>query len=203
MTGRVLRWGVGVGLAAALPLAGCSNSTAGTPAPASTDGSATSSAQPALDAETYRSKPCELLPAELPQSLGYSGAGTPVTAGKNVDLTTGQSCTWNDFSGGKAKSIQVQILPKNSTPSFPGLASVFHNRELGLIAYAEPTDVLGYQAVFADTTDSRPNGKCAISVAISDNQLISADADGYQGADDSCDTAKQLAEAMIKTLGGS
>jgi hypothetical protein len=202
VTRRVLRWSAGVCLGATL-LGGCSSTTAGSPAPASTGASGgSSSSQPALDAEPYRTKPCELIPADMPASLGFSAPGAAMTEGKNVAVVGGQSCSWNDFSSG-AKSIQVQILPKNSDPRSPGISAILNNFKLGHLAYADPTDVLGYQAVFSDIKESRAQGQCSISVAISDTQVVGATTVGFPGADNSCGTAKQLAEAMVKTLGGA
>ncbi|TNC21182.1 DUF3558 domain-containing protein [Amycolatopsis alkalitolerans] len=206
MRGTVLRLGACLAFGATLALAGCSRSTPGAPAPAGTGTpapatSGTQSSPPALDAEPYRTKPCDLLPAALLKSLGYTAPGTVTAADKAV--IAGNACSWNDYSGPKTRSIQVHIQRKITDPNFPGLTAIFNNYKKGLVAYADPTEVSGYQGVFADMVDERSSGKCDLSVAISDTQVLTASADGYSGAQDSCDTAKQLAQAMIKTLQGS
>ncbi|WP_236788965.1 DUF3558 domain-containing protein [Amycolatopsis sp. GM8] len=205
MRGTILRLGFCLAFGAMFALAGCSQSTPGSPIPADTGTSGPAASgtpsQPALDAEPYRTKPCDLLPADLLKSLGYTAAGMVVAPDKAA--IAGDACAWHDYSGPKAKSIQAHILKKITDPNFPGLAAIFNNYKKGLIAYADPTDVSGYQGVFADLQDDRSSGKCDLSVAISDTQVLTASADGYNNAQDSCDTAKQLAEAMIKTLQGS
>ncbi|MTD52771.1 DUF3558 family protein [Amycolatopsis pithecellobii] len=188
-------------LGTALILAGCSQTTAGTPTgtTASETSSSSGSAMPALDPEPYRDKPCELLSADLPRSLGYTAPGTADISSRVSTLFTGQGCAW--ISG--AKTIQIQILLKNQDPNLPGITKTFLQRDRGVLAYADPTEASGYQAAFADLTDERARGNCAVIVALSSDESAVTRASGYNNAQDSCDTAKQLAEAMIKTLQGS
>jgi hypothetical protein len=194
---------VAITVGATLALAGCSHSTPGSAAPvASSAGAPASTATlPALDPEPYRSKPCDLLPANLPASLGYHQAPIVDTTSQVATLLAGPGCSW--LMPTEPKSIQVQVLIKNRDANLPGLAKTFLQHQRGLIAYADPTEVSGYQAAFADVTDERPRGNCALLVAVSPDEAVNARASGYSGAQESCDTAKQLAEAMIKTLQGS
>ncbi|WP_431876889.1 DUF3558 family protein [Amycolatopsis sacchari] len=187
---------------AALLLAGCSQPTSGAPTPDGSPSAAapSSSGLPALSAEPYRSKPCELLPATLPSSLGYSQAPTAETTGDRATYVTGQTCSWN--MAGASKAIQVQIFPENQNADSPGLTSTFSKFEKGLIAYADRTTVSGYDAVYADLTDERPRGNCPLLVAVSATETVGTRATGYSNAQEACDLAKQLAEAAVKTLQG-
>ena len=128
--------------------------------------------------------------------LGYSNP-TPTTA----DSPFGPGCGWIDISGAKPKnfSVGVQILKGQRNG---GLASVYKTHDSGGYAYADSTDVSGYPAAFADTQDRRDQGKCSVYVGIADDLTFSAGVDGYSGAQDSCDTAKQIAASVITTLQG-
>jgi hypothetical protein len=184
-------------------LTACSQTTRGAATP---DSSSVASASPGsnaarpLNPEPYRDKPCDLLPAELPASLGYPQPGTPDTTSQAATVITGQSCSW--LAPASSKTIQVQVLLENRDAGAPGLAHTFSEHDKGLIAYADPTSVSGYEAAFADLTDERARGNCALLVSVSSTETVVARASGYSGAQDSCDTAKQLAEAMVKTLQG-
>jgi hypothetical protein len=200
---KIIRIGaVMVAVGVTLALAGCSHSTTGSAAPvASSAGAPASSATaPALDPEPYRSKPCDLLPAGLPASLGYHQPPTSDTTSQTATLVAGPACSW--LMPTEPKMIQVQVLIKNRDANLPGLAKTFLQLQRGLIAYADPTEVSGYEAAFADLTDERARGNCALVVAVSADEAVNARASGYSGAQESCDMAKQLAEAMIKTLQG-
>lgn len=192
-----------IAVVAALATTACSQTTSGSAAPATSSATGSSpgasSAQP-LNPEPYRSKPCDLLPAALPTSLGYTQPGIPDTTSQTATIIAGQGCSW--LIPAESKMIQVQVLLENRDANAPGLAKTFSQHEKGLIAYADPTTVSGYEAAYADVTDERPRGNCALLVSVSDTQTLNARASGYSGAQDSCDTAKQLAEAMVKTLQG-
>ncbi len=150
-----------------------------------------------LDPTSYREKPCELLPPQLSQSLNYTNPGITTLNGVGA-IVGGPACNW--LMPGIGKEISVQLGLTNTDPSTPGLARTFALREKGRIAYAEPTEVSGYPAAFADVTDGRPAGRCALAVAVADSEVFAATAQGYQGAQESCDLAKQVAEAVIQTL---
>lgn len=184
----------------ALALAACSQTTGGTPAPAS--GTASSSPPP-VNVEPYRTKPCDLLAPSAVNSFGYTEPGSPTTDGSATLQINGQSCAWHSVVNGKSRSLQIGIALTNTNPRHPGLSDIYDNAKTGLVAYAVPTDVSGYPAVFADLRDDRPKGICTVTFAVSDTQLLTAGTTGYTGAQDSCDTAKQAAEDMIKTLKGA
>lgn len=183
-------------------LGACSSTTSGTPTPASTGTSAgAASARPPLDPEPYRTKPCELVPASLPQSLGFSAPGQTVLRDPTVTMDLGQSCDWKEITD-TAKSAHVQILPRVN-PQASRVDTAVHNFQIGLLAYADVTDVLGYRSVFFDVRDNREKGDCSITVELGNGEDVGATANGFPGKDNSCGNAKQLATAAVKTLEGS
>jgi hypothetical protein len=201
---KTLRLTSAVGIAATvLALAGCSQTTEGTP---STPGPSAATNAPGaqkvanpLDPSVYQQKPCDLLPKATPTQLGYAGAGMPDLASVGAK-SGGPGCSW--LQSGTGREIHVQVGIKGQNPGHPGVSATFEQQRRGLIAYAEPTEVGGYPAAFADVTDGRSHGRCALVTAVADDQVIGSSAQGYQGEQDSCDLAKQLAAAAIETLKG-
>ncbi|SFI92631.1 MULTISPECIES: DUF3558 domain-containing protein [Amycolatopsis] len=180
-------------------LSGCSQPQAGNPAPSPTSSGAASAAPRVsnpLDPSAYVGRPCDLVPPQLVSQLGFSDP-TPTDA----DSPFGPGCGWIDVSGAKPKNLSVglQILRGERNG---GLSAVYRTRDAGGYAYADPTDLSGYPAVFADTQDRRAQGKCSVYVGIADDLTFSAGVDGYSGQQDSCAAAEQVAAAVITTLQG-
>lgn len=184
---------------ATLMLAACTSGTGNPTTPATSDtasptSASSGSAMPALDAEPYRSKPCDLLPADFLSSAGYTAPGNADTTSQTSKTFSGQACNWHSGT----KTIHVQIALKNGNP--PGIAKTLLQHDRGILAYAEPTDVSGYPSAYAGLTDLRSRGDCSLSVAVSDDVSLGFEAAGYGGEQQSCDLVKQMAEATIKTL---
>ncbi|UIJ58590.1 DUF3558 domain-containing protein [Amycolatopsis acidiphila] len=181
--------------------AGCSQQTAGTP---SADTSSSSSqtgapkvAQP-LDPGAYLGNPCTIVPDQTITQLGYTDPGTPNTTSQTA-VTGGPSCQW--IMPDSAKTINIAIQRSSSGTDNGGIAKIL-SLNGSLFSFAEPTDVSGYPAAYADTQDDRPRGACSLWVGIQDDLTFLVATDQYSGAQDSCDTAKQIAAAVISKLQG-
>ena len=184
----------------ALPLAlmgGCSATTAGTPtadSSATSTPTASSEAQHVtnpLDPTPYLSKPCDLVPQQLTAQLG-------VTQPK-PDMSLGSFCGWISETDDKTLTVSIPTLTNGKNG---GIAAVYKARDAGGYRFADPTEVSGYPAAFADTTDRRAQGKCTVYVGISDGVVFAAGVDGFRGQEDSCGAAQQVAAAVIATLEG-
>lgn len=191
---------------AALSLASaCSQTTAGSPepssssgqsAPASVGGSAAPTISHPLDPTAYLNRTCDLVPQQLVTQLGYTNA-TPT----GEDSSFGPGCGWVGTDTLKPKNFNVSIEVLNGKRN-GGLPTIYKARDRGFYAFAEPTTVSGYPAAYADLRDRRAQGKCTVFVGIADDLTFATGVDGYTNAQDSCDTAKQIAAAVITTLQG-
>lgn len=189
---------VAIALSLALTSA-CSETKAGNPIASSSSAAATPTVPAVklpLDPAAFVDKPCDLVPQQLLSQLGYTDP-TPTAA----DSPFGPGCGWIDVSGSNPKNFSagLQILKGKRNG---GLSSIYQTRDGGGYAFADPTEVSGYPAAFADTQDRRTQGKCSVYVGIADDLTFSVGVDGYQNAQDSCDTAKQIAAAVITKLQG-
>ena len=178
-------------------LAACSTTTAGTPtvdSSAASTPTASSEAQHVanpLDPTPYLSKPCDLVPQQLTWQIG-------VTQPK-PDMSLGSFCGWISETDDKTLTVSIPTVTNGKNG---GIAAVYKTRDAGGYRFADPTEVSGYPAAFADTTDRRAQGKCTVYVGISDDVVFAAGVDGFQGEQDSCGAAQQVAAAVIATLKG-
>lgn len=189
-----------------LAISACSQRTSGSPAPASgaagtqSVSASGSSAAPTvsnpLDPTSYLSKPCDLVPQELVAQLGYTN---PTPTAENSSF--GPGCGWVGTDSLKPKNfnVSVQVLKGKRNG---GLAAIYKAHDRGFYAFADPTTVSSYPAVYADTQDRRAEGKCTVFVGIANDLTFATGVDGYTDAQDSCATAKQIAAAVITDLQG-
>lgn len=184
--------------------AACSKQTPGSPStdPSTTAGATSGSSAPkvpkSLDPSAYLADPCTILPQQTLNQLGYTDPGTPNTA-SGTSVTGGPSCDW--IMPDSSKNIHIGIQRSQSGQDNGGVAKIL-SLNGSLFSFAEPTEVSGYPAVYADTQDDRPRGTCSLWVGIEDDLTFDAVTDRYSGEQDSCDTAKQIAAAVITKLQG-
>lgn len=199
-----------LGLAVALVTAGCSDSTGGTPVAGS--GTTVTSTKPdpptqtssgsedrygapkvdkPLDASKYLTQPCLAISSGLLESLALPTDGKPDTEG--AIGSRAPSCSWR--AGPELASAGFLKANKN------GLTDLYRGNASHPEAYWEETTVDGYPGVFHGTPDSRGAGQCALAVGLSEALAMLVLESGRLGTG-SCDRAKKVAEAVIKTLKG-
>jgi hypothetical protein len=184
-------------------VSGCTETTTGNPAVSSTgttsqagdSSTAPKVANPLTAIASYTSKPCDLVPTAMITQLGYSNPDP-----SNATSAIGPGCGWIDVRTSKGRNINVAIGILNGKGN-GGIAKIY-TLNGSLFSFVEPTEVSGYPAAYADGSDLRSKGKCEIWVGATDDVTFSVNADGYSGAQDSCDTAKQIAAAVITKLQG-
>ncbi len=217
-----MRWGLikaSAGFALAVTLvAGCSDKTNGTATPATPTGggeettstttqrstpSSSSSDAPMvnnpLDASKYLTQPCAILSPATLQSYKISKPGKADVDSETAKLA-GPACIWTSDDQPISKSYNVGFLTGNKK----GLSDTYRGGKKAFPGYFEPTEVDGYPAVFNDLIDARKNGSCNVTVGISDTLAFRAAVTfPTQVGAASCDSAKQLASAVIQTLKGA
>jgi hypothetical protein len=189
--------------ASILSLAGCSSQTGGEPSPVTQSPASSTSSNPAapkvanpLDVSAFLADPCKLVPQVTLSGLGFSNPGT--VHDKNQS-PAGPDCGWIDPNA--ARNMTVILQTNNRDSGIGGLAGIYTGRDTGQLLLVEPApDVDGYPAVFSDRQDRRPRGACNLVVGIEDDLVFSVGNQGYEGAQDSCDAARQVAGAVVKTL---
>jgi hypothetical protein len=199
------------GIVMAAAVAGCSSTAAGVAVPATTMSNPTSSSAPAeassttthgaprvnrpLDVSRFLTKPCDLLSPPQLGELNLPSAGTPdldSAIAKNV----GPGCTWSNSVAGNL--VGVSFITGNPN----GLDDLYRGHEQGQFdGYWIETMIEGYPAVFHDITDARPSGQCNLAVGISDKVVVRVGEHG-QLKEKSCDRAKVIATAVVRTLKG-
>ncbi|WIX91652.1 DUF3558 domain-containing protein [Amycolatopsis sp. DG1A-15b] len=197
------------GVAAALLLAGCSPETTGTATPAPS-GSAPASASAnadvpkvatPLDPSKYVSKPCDIVPGSVLSSLRFTEPGHTQLQDDQFGAA-GPGCGWK--ISGEGVSMQVIIGTGNRDRGAGGLAGLYGAHESGQFPFLEPAPAVdGYPAVYVDKRDRRPIGNCVLDIGVADDLAINVYAGGYEGAEDSCAAAQQVASAVITTLKGA
>ncbi|KDN19500.1 hypothetical protein DV20_24460 [Amycolatopsis rifamycinica] len=199
---------VSAGLAAA-----CTTTTGGTASP-STAGSSSATGSPSadpevpkvsapLDASKYVADTCALVPKDVLASLGMPETGTFQPKGDTLFTKAGPNCAWK--IRGQGTGVLVSLGTGSRDAGSGGLAGLYAAyRAKTLIRFLEHApDVDGYPAVYWGPLDERRMGSCGIGVGIADDLTFDVYAQGYQGADDSCGAANQVAASVIKTLKGA
>ncbi|WP_086848111.1 DUF3558 domain-containing protein [Amycolatopsis kentuckyensis] len=189
----------------------CTTSTGGTASPSPSDSAATSApaADPdvpkvpaPLDASKYVANMCDAVPKDVLASLKYTGPGEARASGGDA-ATAGPSCAWR--LRGEGIGVSVILATANRDRGAGGLAGIYAAyRDRKVIRFLEPApEVEGYPAIYYDLSDERSSGTCGLGVGIADDLLVDVQAQGYQGKDDSCAAAAQVAAGIIKTLKGA
>ena len=193
--------------------AACTSTTGGaaSPAPSASAPTAPSSADPEvpkvtqspLDPGKYASDPCGLVPKDVLASLRYTDAGEYTPQGDTPTTKGGPSCLWK--LRGEGIGLSVALGTGNRDRGAGGLAGAYAAYHAGTLTkfLERAPDVEGYPAVYADVEDGRAMGSCGMEVGIADDLSFDVYAQGYQGKDDSCGAAAQVASSIIKTLKGA
>lgn len=198
---------VSAGLATA-----CTTTTGGTASP-SPAGSSTTDAPTAdpevpkvsapLDASKYVGDTCAIVPQDVLTPLRYTDPGVYQAKGDTTFTQAGPSCSWKLH--GEGIGVSVTLATGNRDRGAGGLAGLYRGYEnKTYIRFLERApDIEGYPAIYYGIQDERPRGSCGLGVGIADDLAVDVYAQGYQGPDDSCAAATQVASGMIKTLKGA
>ncbi|MEV6647125.1 DUF3558 domain-containing protein [Amycolatopsis sp. NPDC051371] len=199
---------VSAGLATA-----CTTTTGGTASPSTAESSATDapSADPGvpkvatpLDASKYAGDTCAIVPQDILASLRFTDPGRfEAQNNDSVFTQAGPSCSWTRHGEGIGLSVTIGTGNRDrGTGGLAGLYNGYQNKTYIRFLERAP-DVEGYPAVHWGIVDERPRGNCGMDVGIADDLTFDVYAQGYQGQDDSCGAATQVAASIIKTLKGA
>ncbi|WP_240490955.1 DUF3558 domain-containing protein [Amycolatopsis vancoresmycina] len=194
-------------------VAACTTTTGGTASP-STAASSSVTGEPTadpevpkvsapLDASKYVSDTCAVVSKDVLTSLKFTDPGRYQAKGDTLFTKAGPSCLWK--LQGEGIGLSVSLGTGSRDEGAGGLAGIYRGyASKTYIRFLERApDVDGYPAVYWGPLDERPMGSCGIGVGIADDLTFDVYAQGYQGADDSCGVANQVASSVIKTLKGA
>ncbi|MEA5361394.1 DUF3558 domain-containing protein [Amycolatopsis sp., V23-08] len=158
---------------------------------------------PPLDAGKYVAETCSIVPKDVLASLRYTDAGEYQPQGNTPTSQAGPTCLWK--LRGEGIGLSVILGTGNRERGAGGLAGAYAAYRRGVITrfLERAPDVEGYPAIYVDVQDERSMGSCGLDVGIADDLAFDVYAQGYQGQDDSCAAANQVAASIIKTLKGA
>ena len=110
------------------------------------------------------------------------------------DTSNGPGCRWRD-----SETNEVAIVMLNDQPL--GLTGAYQNKDI--FGYFEPLNIAGYPAVLGGAIDNRDNGACAMSVGVTDKQVITLTASmlpGTAAAKRPCAVLKRAGEMAVETM---
>lgn len=147
---------------------------------------------PVHDLGTYKQDPCAMLTPEQASRIGFPRSE------QDPEDTSGASCDWRGHRGSRA-SITLQ---SGTQWALAGYYQV-HAEDPKAYAYFKPVVIAGYPAVFATDFDDRDSGSCAMTVALTDRDVLRMSNALFLGTaqrDDPCAQLKQTAELAVKTI---
>jgi hypothetical protein len=145
----------------------------------------------------FISQPCSAVSADQLQALNLPVQGTADTTSDSAGAY-GPSCIWLNQDTGSSADVSFLVADKK------GLADIYLLKEQGRFpGYFQPTELDGYPAVFADLGDRRASGTCGLVVGLSDTFVFRAGVHDSKLGAKSCDRAKLVAAAVIKTVKGA
>lgn len=156
-----------------------------------------------LDAGKYVSDTCAIVPKDVLGPLLYTAPGVFAAKGDTAFTEAGPSCSWTRH--GEGIGLSVTLATGSRDRGAGGLAGLYRGYEnKTFIRFLERApDIDGYPAIYYGIQDERPMGSCGLGVGIADDLTFDVYAQGYQGPDDSCGAATQVAASIIKTLKGA
>lgn len=148
-------------------------------------------ANPVQDLGKYEQAPCSMLTQRQAESIRFP---------KTEDATEKNQpgCRWY----GHRNSAITIALQSGKQWALAGYYEV-HAKDSGAFAYFKPTTVAGFPAVFATDFDRREGGSCAMTVALTDQDVLRMSNDLFLGTaqrDDPCAQLQQTAELAVKTI---
>lgn len=145
-----------------------------------------------VDASTFEDRPCDVLTEGQAGELAIAPAGKP-----DVGNAEGPLCEW------KTDDTTVQFWFVTGQQN--GLAGLYELHELSPYrAFEVVPDVAGQPAMIADAVPLR-DGRCLLSVGLTDQQIIGIQVSAHSGSPhykDTCDFSHDAAEAMVTTMKG-
>jgi Protein of unknown function (DUF3558) len=202
-------------LAGTMLLAGCTTTSSGDPAPASTppDTGTGESGPPSttessevpfagapritdqLDKTTFQQDPCRTFTPAQTKQLNVSATGHPIYS------PLGKACEWtNEQTHGYA---QIRFNDKNPY----GLSGEYQaNAQDKFVYFDELAPIEGYPAVSNDIADHRKDGVCTVIVGVTDELTFETNlqlSDANVGKLNPCTKTAEVAGLALQTMKGA
>ncbi|GAB1513444.1 DUF3558 domain-containing protein [Actinophytocola sp. KF-1] len=195
-----------------LIVTGCTTTSRGEPAPATTTETSTADSTPPSthddgevpnhgapkvavpyeDTDRFEQDPCAVLTAGQAEDLNLPTTGEP------DDIPYGVGCKWrNPDTRGQ---VTISLLTGNDQ----GLSAVYAADQRGDLAYLTPLpDIDGHPAVASDVEDRRSAGTCVVDVGLTDELLLGVAlhlSKANVGQREPCEVAADVAGMALRTM---
>lgn len=195
-----------------LVVTGCTPTSEGEPAPATTSevSTANSTAPPSseeddlpsdgapkvdnpLDTTRFQEDPCSTLTAsQAEKELNLPPSGKP------EDIALGKGCQW--LNSNTRGMVRIGFLTGNDR----GLSGFYSANERGEYPYfSELPPIEGFPAIASDVEDRRPQGRCIVVVGVTDQltvQVILQLSQANIGSREPCEFAAEVAGKALRTM---
>lgn len=193
-----------VAAAAALLVAGCSESSPGRAAPMPSSSSNTASGLPSTSTLPHSGAPAvdDPLPksvitgdpcAALTRRQVEEALGKNASAGERDDIETGPTCEWEDSTSGAGFIVFF------GTVVGEGLSSYYQNTKPQSGTWRELSSLEGFPAV---AFQSKGNDlTCEVAVGLADEYTVAVGSSPSHGAEiTACELSQKLAEVVVQNL---
>ncbi|NIH78379.1 DUF3558 domain-containing protein [Amycolatopsis viridis] len=146
-----------------------------------------------LDPAGLVKDPCRSLTVAQAADMGVQERGTK----KEVGIDDIQGCDWK-FGANLEWKIQVAYAVPYARN---GVQNLYDQNAAGKFAngYFMPISISGYPGVFSGRADTRPHGRCDLSVGINPEMFVMVGVTGQRDKDN-CKAASTVAERIISTI---
>lgn len=192
-------------------VAGCSNSVSGTPevegsVPATTGFSNEVPVELSLD--SYLERPCEIVPSEVLDPMGYELEGNEFKPGDGdlggqIAGLTGPACGWGAADKSQSRVLTVTLLGRDFTQGkdIMDVGRRWHSQ--GQFELWEESQILGYPVVYWGISDKRDQGNCSLLFRISKDSFIGVSSDlHFDTPERACSDVETVTESILQVLRG-
>ncbi len=146
---------------------------------------------PVSNLDKYKQEPCAMLTKQQATSIGFPETEDATEKGQ-------PGCRWRGHRDSRV-TIALQSGEKWSLASYYKV----HAQDSDAYAYFEPTTVAGFPSVFATDFDDRDSGSCAMTVALTNQDVLRMSNALFLGTDQRdkpCEQLREAAELAVKTI---
>nr|WP_247648762.1 DUF3558 domain-containing protein [Saccharomonospora xinjiangensis] len=195
-------------LLATVLVVGCSSSVSGTPQVGQVGSSkpVTNGVPRELDLEPFLDRPCEIVPNESLDSIGYSNAGkvySPESGSLDGQVAgmTGPSCGYRPKDDAQSHVLTVTLLGRSFTKGQDVLENGRRLHAEGEFELWEETSISGYSAAYWGLLDNRNMGDCSLMMKVASDAVVGISSSFYlENPSDACIHVETVAKEIVLSL---
>lgn len=193
-------------------VAGCSDTTDGTPQPPGQSRLPGESQAPQddlavqnqLNVEPFLDRPCDLVAKQIVENFGKMKAEPDVNSERAKNLT-GPACTWQpDDIRGPSLSVEIHVPQSEAAEEhLKGIRGIYAAREDATTDYFEPVEIPGhpgYPAVITGGDVDKTTGDCPLFFGVTDTLTVVAAVTVHGNHSEACAGSLKVAASVLDTL---